>query len=546
MVAWQDVPLATGPADSGSGPVPATVRESIEAVGRELDRAIEKIRGIADVVGLQGDTPVAREELFRSLVDRAAMLDQAIGRGPGPVSDRLDIFHGYVAVFVISFAVTLLITPLMRRLALRYGVIDRPSEARKIHRIPVAYLGGVAVFLGILAGIVYSYLALYFPALLTFHQTRHLIDGLVQPVPVSVLVGLTAIMLVGLLDDVVGIRPHVKIGGQLIAAAALASDDVGVKVAAGVLAPLGDLLLNNRELLFEFNLPVPLPLLGSHVQLDLIYWAGTAVIAVFVLGACNAANLVDGMDGLLTGLTAVACAGLLIIALTLAAQDDGPRDAQRLVLCLAVMGAALGFLPHNFNPATIFLGDCGAMLLGFATIVIILTLGDRGQTHLVLAGLIIYAVPIIDTVLAIIRRKIAGRALWEPDDQHLHHMLGRVLGVKGAVLVLYAIGAGFACLGVGIVAVGRARAVYALALVFAAFIVVAAIKAARRQFLEQQALRQAGMPVSSGASPTAGLAGATTGPPGIAPGRLSTPTPEPMSQAPGGSPAQVIASPPGH
>ena len=142
---------------------------------------------------------------------------------------------------------------------------------------------------------------------------------------------------------------------------------------------------------------------SSSVPIDVVYWTGTAVIAVFVLGACNAANLIDGLDGLLTGTTAIANAGLLFLALGLAIVDDGPRDAQRIILCLAVLGACLGFLPHNFNPATIFLGDCGSLLLGFSTIVIILMMGDTGKTQFVIAGLIIYALPMIDTVLAIVR-----------------------------------------------------------------------------------------------------------------------------------------------
>ena len=171
-------------------------------------------------------------------------------------------------------------------------------------------------------------------------------------------------------------------------------------------------------------------------------------------------------------------------------RDEGSLDGARIVLCLAVMGGCLGFLPHNFNPATIFLGDCGSMLLGFCTITIILTLGENGQTHLVLAGLIIYAIPIIDTVLAIVRRRMSGKSISAADDQHLHHMLKRSLGVKGAVIALYGLGIGFAILGVSIVGVARARAIYALTLVFAAFIVVMAVKTARWKILEAEALRK--------------------------------------------------------
>jgi UDP-GlcNAc:undecaprenyl-phosphate GlcNAc-1-phosphate transferase len=238
-----------------------------------------------------------------------------------------------------------------------------------------------------------------------------------------------------------------------------------------------------------YHIPLGVSILGvDQIPIDLVYWAGTVVIAVFVLGACNASNLIDGLDGLLSGTTAIASVGLLVIALGMALADDGPRDAPRVILCLALLGACLGFLPHNFNPATIFLGDAGSLLLGFSTIVIILMLGDQGETKLVVAGLIIYAIPIIDTVLAIVRRKLAGRSISDADDQHLHHMLKRALGVKGAVFTLYGIAAGFAVLGVA-VSLGRARVIYAIALVFAAFIGVTAIKIARRKQIEEQATR---------------------------------------------------------
>jgi len=226
---------------------------------------------------------------------------------------------------------------------------------------------------------------------------------------------------------------------------------------------------------------------GGALHFDLVYWVGTAIIGFFVLGACNATNLIDGLDGLLTGTTAISAAGLLIISLGLAAADDGVRDTQRLVLCMALLGACLGFLPHNFNPATIFLGDAGSLLLGYTTIVIILTLGATDKTHLVMAGLIVFAVPLIDTCLAIVRRKMAGQSISSADSDHLHHMLKRALGVKGAVLVLYGMAASFAGLGV-LVSMGRARVVYIIALMLASFIGVTAIKIARRKFIEQQAI----------------------------------------------------------
>lgn len=429
---------------------------------------------------------------------------------------RFDIFEGYVGVLAVSFLVSVLATPLVRRIAVANGVIDKPDATRKTHGLPIAYLGGLAVYLGIIAGICLSYFAVRIPGVIDFHQT----EGTPAPVPLSVVVGLTIIMLIGLIDDVSGISPRVKVGGQLLAAAALAYDTVGVRVAEGLVMPFVkqfglptfwvpepwapqlsagqlaqmsptqlDLLADNIRQTFGVMFQTPealIPLLGDTMQLDLVYWIGTAIIAVFVIGGCNASNLIDGLDGLLSGVTAIAVAGLLIVALGLAVVQDGERDAQRIVLCLAVLGACLGFLPHNFNPAVIFLGDAGSLMLGYITVVIILTLGDTGRTDLVFAGLIIFGIPIVDTALAIVRRKMAGRRMSDPDSNHLHHMLKRAFGVKGAVLSLYVMGIAFAALGVA-VSEFRARAVYAVALVLFAYVGVWAIKVARREHIEAEA-----------------------------------------------------------
>jgi len=440
-------------------------------------------------VSVWGTTILASSaDWFSSLAPVSPSLTGAEPDAPS----RISIFQGYVWVLVVAFFTTLIATPIMRKLAVANGVIDRPSEARKVHRMPIAYLGGAAVFLGLMAGIFWSYIAIFVPGMVEFHHINNVtetaaFEGLdprmVRP---SIVLGMMAIVVVGLIDDVTGISPRVKLGGQLFAAAALAIDDVGVNVARGVMGPIGK-FFGNEALTWQIPLPFTIPVLNTGVvHLDLIYWTGTALIALFVLGACNASNLIDGLDGLLTGTTTICTAGLLIVALGLALVDDGPRDAQRIVLCMALLGACLGFLPHNFNPATIFLGDAGSLLMGFMTIVIVLTLGDTGKTQLVLAGLIIYAIPLIDTALAIVRRKMAGKSISSADSDHLHHMLKRALGVKGAVLVLYGIGLAFAALGVAI-SMGRARVTYALTLIFVSYIAVTAIKIARKKQIEEQA-----------------------------------------------------------
>lgn len=385
----------------------------------------------------------------------------------------IGVLDSYIYVFLAAFLVTLLLTPLVRRMAIAGGIIDHPDAARKAHPYPVAYLGGLAVFAGLIAAVALSFIIIP-PDVAAFRQ-----------VPMAIIIGMVAIAFTGFADDVWGWDPRLKIMGQLIAAAALAIEEVGVRVAAGLLVPL----FPADWLLFE----IPLP--GGGIPIDVVYWVGTAIIAVFVLGGCNAANLIDGLDGLLSGVIAIVALGLLVIALLMVPMngagevmaEQGSLAGARVVLCLALLGAVLGFLPHNFNPASIFLGDCGSLLIGYVCVVIILMFGEHGQTHLVFAGLIVFALPIMDTTLAIIRRWLARIPMSSGDDQHIHHQLKRGLGgVKRAVFAMYGISLLFAIIGVSLAALVitselRVRFIYVIAIVLFGFIGVIAVKAARRK-----------------------------------------------------------------
>ncbi|MDY7108208.1 MAG: MraY family glycosyltransferase [Planctomycetota bacterium] len=457
--------------------------------------------------------------------------------GEPVVVGAMNLLNSYAHVLVVAFVVTLLFTPLVRRLALAGGVVDRPDARRKMHDYPVPYLGGLAVFIGLIVAIAVSY----------FSGDDYTTEY--AGVPLAVVVGMVAITFTGLADDVWGWDPRLKIAGQLVAAAALAIEDVGVRVAEGLLNPVV------LQVMGESGPGVVLLSIGGFDLLSghVFYWTGTALIAVFVLGGCNAANLLDGLDGLLSGVVGVVAIGLLAICLLMIPSDSagmnqardvadlvqqhvvqyheetgtypktvtelvdagtlqreetampqgwtllyGPRYGRvavdgrllggaRIVLCMALLGAVLGFLPHNFNPASIFLGDCGSLLLGYMCAVIILMLGDRGETHLVFAGLIVFSLPIMDTTLAIIRRWLAGTPLSVPDRHHIHHQLLHALGgVKRAVLSLYGISFLFAALGVTLAGLVmqtglRVRVIYTIALVLFSFIGVVAVKAARTQ-----------------------------------------------------------------
>ncbi len=408
--------------------------------------------------------------------------------------DVFALLDTYAWAFIAAFIAAFAITPVMRWLALRNNVVDTPDLKRKMHLEPIAYLGGVGIFLGWLAGM-----------LACLFLTRGGVEGgTVTVFPETILIGATVIVFVGVFDDIYGVSPRIKIGGQLIAAAALASERIlvgeqqimlGEKLVADTFGALG---IATPEL----------AVLG--MGLPYLYILGTVAIAIFVIGGCNAMNLIDGLDGLATGVTSIAVIGFLMISITVAQQTfaggtvGDSYDAARIALCLALLGALLGFLPYNFNPAVIFMGDAGSLLLGFLCVSIILQferIPGRGPFY-VMAGLIVFALPIIDTTLAIVRRKMRGQSMSEPDSQHIHHQLLRAarrsgLGpgtsVKLAVIAMYGMAAIFAALGYAM-AHYPWRYLLAVFLVLFGTIAVTAYKSAHRQILMEQLKKEGRTP----------------------------------------------------
>lgn len=393
-----------------------------------------------------------------------------------------DLLLGYWPVLAVAFVTALVATPIARAVARKTGIVDKPNAARKLHKKPIAYLGGVAVLVAIFAGVAVGN-SEFVTSPLIF---RHL--------PIAVLVGMLAIAFTGFADDAWGWDPWLKTAGQFTAAAALSVSEVGVNVAAGLF----------NSVFGESQIGFPI----GDFYVDITYWVGTAIIAMFVLGACNSANLLDGLDGLLSGVVGITVIGLVTISFMVAIsitpdelthlQTILPPDwlqtrgegvtlvGANIVLGLAVLGAILGFLVYNFNPASIFLGDTGSLLLGYVCIAMVLMLGERGQTHLVIAGLIVFALPILDTLLAIIRRKMAGKPMSEPDSNHIHHILYRKSkSVKKTVLLLYLLSTLFCLLGVAlawghITEQFRAIVIYIVAGVIFGGISLIALNAARK------------------------------------------------------------------
>lgn len=378
-----------------------------------------------------------------------------------------EVLSPYVYVFYAAYLVALIFTPVMRLIAREYGIIDQPDGVRKVHTQPVAYLGGVAVFLGWLAGLALS-------QFLVLHRVE---DGLPKYVTINfgiVLAG-CGILLLGLWDDVFGLSPYRKLLGQALAGVCLVAFGIGKGAAWIFIYPV----LLRTNLFFGWppgDFERLAPYLQHHWSVDLL--SGLFVIGI-VLVCCNAANLMDGLDGLCGGVTAVVAAGFLFLAVSLATKSgalNANQDALRVVLGLALLGGVLGFVPHNFNPASVFMGDAGSMFLGFACATMIAMFAEAGHFRWVLAALVMFSLPLLDTALAFTRRWVNRRPIFSADRYHFHHQLvARGFTVKQTVLISYAMTFIFCVLGAAVVFI-RTRYALAVYLVVFGSILVAAYK----------------------------------------------------------------------
>lgn len=315
----------------------------------------------------------------------------------------------HLLVFLTALGVVLLATPVAGRLATRWGAVDLPGE-RRVHDSPTPRLGGLAIFAAILAAMT---VASRLPAFQEVFRTTS--------EPQAILLASLVIVVLGVLDDTRGVSAPAKLAGQILAA--------GVLVLFGV------------NLLFVYIPGNP----GSVVSLSSDLGAILTVLAVVAM--INTVNLVDGLDGLAAGIVTIAAIALFCYVELAEATTVGLASSASLVL-VAVIGAALGFLVFNFNPASIFMGDTGAMLLG-------LLLGAAGVSAIggtvqpsrgafaafsvpVLVPVLVLAVPFVDTTWAILRRLRGGQPVFSPDKRHLHHRLIEIgHSQRRAVLIMY-------------------------------------------------------------------------------------------------------------
>ncbi|MFA4967203.1 MAG: MraY family glycosyltransferase [Candidatus Margulisiibacteriota bacterium] len=297
----------------------------------------------------------------------------------------------YIPTLLIAFFITIIATPIIKKYAENIGAVDRPNE-RKIHTTAIPRLGGIAIYLGFALALIFA--AITANIIGRGMEWRHLL---------GISLGGSMIFVLGVFDDLMGLKPAVKFVWQIIAASVVVYFGISINFISN---PLNGLLTLGV-------LGIPLTLL-------------------WIVGMTNAINLIDGLDGLAAGVTAISAGTLFVVALR-------THQISAAIVMLALCGAALGFLRYNFFPAKIFLGDSGSYFLGF--MLAAASIMGVFKTTLVVALIIpvmILGVPIFDTMFAIGRRLGERKSLFAADNKHIHHMLLRAgFTQREAVLSIY-------------------------------------------------------------------------------------------------------------
>ena len=301
----------------------------------------------------------------------------------------MDLREVLLIVVILALFVGLFM-PIIKKIAVFVGALDIPDK-RKVHKTPIPRLGGLGIYAGFLAG--------------------YMLFGYQSVQMNSVLIGSFIIMITGMIDDIKPIPAKYKFMGQAMAA---------------LIIPLyGGIVL--RDLSF----------FGIYMNFGILSYP---VTIFFILGVINCMNLIDGLDGLAGGISGIYFLTIGIISLVL--NNTSGLDC---VLTFVMLGSTLGFLFHNFNPASIFMGDSGSMFLGYMISVIAL-LGYKNVTFTsVIVPIFLLAIPIMDTFFAILRRFINHKPISMPDKNHLHHQfLKKNFSHKKTVLIIYLFDALFA------------------------------------------------------------------------------------------------------
>ncbi|AAK33354.1 TPA: glycosyltransferase family 4 protein [Streptococcus pyogenes] len=307
----------------------------------------------------------------------------------------------YVLVLIGALLMSLFLTPLVRFLAFRVGAVDNPN-ARRVNKVPMPTSGGLAIFMSFLVASL-GLIPIASKGAMFFGQTYF---SYILPV----VIGATVITLTGFLDDLYELSPKLKMFGILIGAV--------------IVWAFTDFKFDS----FKIPFGGPLLVFGPFLTLFLT--------VLWIVSITNAINLIDGLDGLVSGVSIISLVTMAIVSYFFLPQKDFFLTLTILVLISAIAG----FFPYNYHPAMIYLGDTGALFIGFMIGVLSLQGLKNSTAVAVVTPVIILGVPIMDTIVAIIRRSLSGQKFYEPDKMHLHHrLLSMGFTHRGAVLVVYGI-----------------------------------------------------------------------------------------------------------
>lgn len=304
----------------------------------------------------------------------------------------------YILVLIAAFMMSLILTPIVRFLSFRVGAVDNPN-ARRINKVPMPSAGGLSIFFSFLV----ATLILMPLVLKNWEQSYfHYI--------LPVVVGAAIIVITGFIDDIYELKPRVKMIGIVLAAV---------------------LVWYFTEFRFDsFKIPFGAPLIQFSPILTFI------VTVIWIVGITNAVNFLDGLDGLVSGVAIISLTTMGLISNFFLFKSDIYLTLTIFVLIMAIAG----FFPYNYNPAIIYLGDTGALFIGFMIGVLSLQGLKNATAVAVLSPVLVLGVPIVDTAVAILRRKLSGKKISEADRMHLHHrLLAMGFTHRGAVLVVYGI-----------------------------------------------------------------------------------------------------------
>ena len=306
-----------------------------------------------------------------------------------PISSELAVH--LLLTIAVAFIISFSATPIVKSFAQKVGAMDVPGEARRVHDHPIPRMGGLAIFLGFLLSV------------LLFVDIDRQLQG--------VLLGCVIIVATGAVDDVVSLNAWVKLVLQILAA--LIAVLHGIRI---------DVLIN--------------PIIWSSSEYWILGGLSIPFTILWIVGITNSVNLIDGLDGLAVGVSTISSVTMLVIALLVA-------DAPVALVLAALAGACIGFMPYNLNPAKIFMGDTGALLLGYVLATMsVMCLFKFYDVVSFAVPLLALAVPLFDTIFAFCRRMLKGQSPFHPDRGHFHHrLIDMGLSQKQAVAILYSISA---------------------------------------------------------------------------------------------------------